>query len=201
MHSMVGGEERPHLHDGARLPAERRVPCTAMVLWGIGGRGCLQGSSIILSWGRYVIKKLRLNFHLLLPFVVPYTRALSKHNFWKDKGGMGPISGAFQSTNALMTLHRCWFSCQIHLGGNGRATILPCFCHGEGEFCHFCHILSPREHHWQKQVGGRPYMPTKIVINNCNLNINNLHTRFFSWVRMNDPGCSFTANIPIKLDK
>ena len=48
----------------------------------------LQGSSIILSWRRYVMKKLRLNFHLVLPSVVPLMRALFKPDFLKGQGGL-----------------------------------------------------------------------------------------------------------------
>ena len=42
---------------------------------------------------------------------------------------MGPISGAFQSTNALTILSKRQFSRQVHWGGNGRAANLPCFHH------------------------------------------------------------------------
>ena len=47
-------------------------------------------------------------------------RALFKCDFWKGKGGLWPISGALQSTNALMTWHRCRFSCWDLLGKLGR---------------------------------------------------------------------------------
>ena len=38
-----------------------------------------------------------------------------------------PITGAFQLTNALRTLHRQWFSCWVHWEGNGQATISLAF--------------------------------------------------------------------------
>jgi hypothetical protein len=42
------------------------------------------------------MKKLRLNFHLLQPHVVPFTRLHANTNSEKAKGrGLSPISGAF----------------------------------------------------------------------------------------------------------
>ena len=91
------------------------------------------------------MKKLRLNFHLSLPYVVPLLGALFKHDFWKGNGGLSYFSGAFKSTNAPRTLHRRRFSRWLHWGSNGWAAIYPCFCHGEGDFCCSRHILLPRE--------------------------------------------------------
>ena len=68
-------------------------------------------------------EKTKLNFHLLLPYVDPYMRALFKHDFRKGKGGLSCISGAFQWMKALMTSHKHQFSRWLYWGGNGRAII------------------------------------------------------------------------------
>ena len=107
---------------GGTQPAELRVSICAIapqLFCGKLGDGDGCGVIFSISYRRYVMKKLRLNFHLLLPYVVPLNKALFGHNFQKGKGGLWCIYSAFQSANALRTLHRHWFSCWLHWGGNG----------------------------------------------------------------------------------
>jgi hypothetical protein len=70
-------------------------------------------------------------------------RALFEHDFFKGKGVVGTISGAFQSTNALTTSSKRRFFCRVHWGGNGRAANLPCFHHGGEEVLYSHHIILP----------------------------------------------------------
>ena len=75
----------------------------------------------------------------------PYMRALFEHDIWKGKVGVGMISGAFQSTNALTTSIKRRFSCREHWhwGGIGRFANMPCFHHGGEEFWYSRHIILP----------------------------------------------------------
>jgi len=99
------------------------------------------GQNIVINSGqrsRYVIKKLRFYFHLLLlsPYVVPCMRALFEHDFWKGKGGLLPIPGEFQSTNALAASYKRRFSRWLHwLGRQWTSRHLALLLSWWREFC------------------------------------------------------------------
>ena len=65
-------------------------------------------------------------------------RALFKRELWKGKGGVGMMFCALQSTKALTTSSKRWFSCREAMV---RPPFLPCFRHGGEEFWYSRHII------------------------------------------------------------